>query len=72
MSTEINFEQMSVTEKLRIMEQLWDNLCRVETDIPSPEWHGSVLRERESLVRDGSDEFVDWDQAKREMRKQIS
>ena len=72
MSTEINFEQMSVTEKLSMMERLWDALCRVGTEIPSPEWHGNVLSERESLARDGSDEFVDWDQAKKEMRKQIS
>ena len=34
MSVEINFEQLSVTENLRMMEQFWDNLCRIEMDIP--------------------------------------
>ncbi len=72
MSVVINFEQMSVSEKLRMMELLWDDLCRTESDIPSPQWHENVLRERENMVRDGSDEFIDWDQAKKEMRKKIS
>jgi len=72
MSVEINFEQMSVSEKLRVMELLWDDLCHTKSDIPSPQWHENVLMERENLIRDGSDEFVDWDQAKKEMRKQIS
>ena len=72
MSAEINFEQMNVSEKLRIMELLWDDLCRTESNIPSPQWHENVLTERENMVRDGSDEFVDWDQAKKEMRKKIS
>ena len=72
MSVNINFEQMSVSEKLRIMELLWDDLCTTESDIPSPQWHENVLTEREKLILDGKDEFVDWDQAKTEMRKQIS
>ena len=59
---------MNVSEKLRIMELLWDNLCHTESDIPSPQSHESVLLEREILIRDGKDEFVDWDQAKKEMR----
>ncbi len=36
MSVVINFEQMSVSEKLRMMELIWDDLCRTESDIPSP------------------------------------
>lgn len=36
MSAKINFQQMSVSEKLRMMELLWDDLCRTESDIPSP------------------------------------
>ena len=69
MNVEINIDQMSISEKLRIMELLWDDLCHTESDIPSPQWHEDVLMERENLIRDGRDEFVDWDQAKKEIRK---
>ena len=72
MRVELNFQQMSVSEKLRIMELLWDDLCRTESDIPPPQWHENVLIERENMVRDGSDEFIDWDQAKNEIRQKIS
>lgn len=72
LTTQIDIEKMSISEKLRIMELLWDDLCHAESDIPSPQWHENVLMERENLIRDGKDEFVDWDQAKKEMRQQIS
>jgi len=72
MKAEINFEQMTIIDKLRIMELLWDDLCRTESEIPSPQWHKQILMEREKLIREGEDEFVDWDQAKKEIRRQIS
>lgn len=34
--------------------------------------HGNVLKEREQRLRDGRDKFVDWDQAKKDIRNSIS
>jgi hypothetical protein len=72
MNVEINFELMSDSEKLRIMELSWDDLCHSEPDIPPPQWNESVLVERENLIRDSRDVFVDCDQAKKEMKKKTS
>jgi Putative addiction module component len=38
-------EKMSREEKLRIMEELWADLSRDESQVESPAWHGDVLRE---------------------------
>ena len=46
-------ERMSVTERLRAMDQLWDSLNRCDDKIPSPDWHRDVLAERKALAQSG-------------------
>jgi hypothetical protein len=64
-------ENMSVAEKLLLMERLWTDLSRRPADIPSPEWHGDVLAEREAAVREGQTSFVDWADAKQRLRERL-
>jgi hypothetical protein len=67
----LNLEEMTTEEKLKTMEMLWDDLCRTAPDFSSPSWHEDVLREREQRIREGKDKFVDWDQAKKDIRNSI-
>ncbi len=53
MSTDIPLEGMAVSDKLALMERLWDDLSRCPENVPSPEWHGDVLAERIAAVREG-------------------
>ena len=62
---------MTVPEKLRAMEDIWDDLCRTENVIPSPEWHGDVLQARERRIQSGDATFVDLDEAKRRVLDQV-
>jgi hypothetical protein len=39
--------------------------------VPSPAWHGDVLRARERRLADGSALFLDIDDAKQAVREQI-
>lgn len=55
---------MSVEEKLRAMELIWENLRRDEKNIPVPQWHRDLLDEREQLIADGKAHFEDWEAAK--------
>src|SRR5580698_9737515 len=43
MAVEIPVAQMSVEEKLRAMELLWENLRQDERDVPVPQWHKDLL-----------------------------
>jgi len=63
----IDLEQMTIEEKLKAMEMLWDDLCRSAPDFSSPSWHEDVLKEREQRIKDGKERFVDWDQAKKDL-----
>jgi putative addiction module component (TIGR02574 family) len=61
--------ELTVSEKLQMMESLWDSLCQQPTNIPSPAWHGEILVQRENALRQGSDHFSAWDTAKANLRK---
>ena len=68
----IQIEQLTVHEKIQFMESLWDSLCAKSEDVASPTWHGEVLQDREEAVKNQVDSFVDWDEAKQAIRKQVS
>ncbi len=71
MSISLPLEKMSVEEKLQAMESIWDDLCGRADSLASPAWHGEVLAERESTLQGGDDEFIDWDTAKQNIKKQL-
>ena len=64
MPTTLPLNEMTVAEKLRVMEAIWGDLCHRGEAIPSPAWHGEVLAERERLVAEGKASFSDWEQAR--------
>ncbi len=72
MSIELEIENMTLEEKLRTMEALWANLSRNEQDLQSPAWHEQVLDEREQRVKSGQEQFVSWEDAKRELRDRLA
>ena len=69
MNTVMDLGKLTRIEKLRAMEELWEDLTRHADDYPSPQWHADVLREREEAIKAGKDEFVPWAEAKRILRE---
>ena len=68
MDASLPLEKMSVEDKLRTMELLWDNLSRTPSDVPSPVWHRDVLAAREERVREGKEKFIPWEEAQKSLR----
>jgi len=62
---------MSLHEKLHAMEALWDEIARNEDQVEVPQWHKDLLDEREALIREGKAKFMDWDEAKKQIRETI-
>lgn len=72
MTAVLSIEGMSVTDKLRTMELLWDDLRqRAEVDV-SPDWHGEELGLREQALATGRDRAEDWNAAKRSIRDSLA
>ena len=61
-------ERMSVTERLRAMDQLWDSLTRDGDEIPSPDWHQDVLADRKTRAQRGEAKFLTLDQLRSRLR----
>lgn len=70
--TTLQIEKLTVTEKLQIMESLWDSLCAKAENIAIPAWHDEVLQERQNALNRGIDTFVGWNEAKMHIRNQLS
>ena len=68
----LNIQKMTIEEKLRTMEVLWDDICRKVPDLASPQWHGDILKDREEKIKQGKDKFIDWEQAKKDIQDSIS
>lgn len=68
----VDIERMSTVDKLRLMENLWQNLSQDDSAVVSPSWHADVLQERERLTASGEEEFIEWETAKQQLRKDLA
>ncbi|MBN1647629.1 MAG: addiction module protein [Spirochaetales bacterium] len=71
MKHSLPLKNMTVEEKIIIMESLWDDLCKDQDQISSPDWHGSILKQREQQLKSGDDLFTDWQEAKENIQNSI-
>ncbi|MCL4790166.1 MAG: addiction module protein [Verrucomicrobia bacterium] len=62
---------MTQAEKLMVMEALWEDLSQDEQTFESPAWHQEELAVTEERVKSGTEQFVDWEKAKKELRGQF-
>lgn len=69
MTVGLPLDRMSTEEKLRVLEETWDSLSATPDEVPSPDWHGEVLKRREEKVKNGESKFIEWDEAKRNIRE---
>ena len=58
-------------EKLRIIETLWADLAGDEDAFESPAWHEEELKKTEADFAAGRIEALDWEDAKKELRKRF-
>ena len=64
--------QLSLAQKLDLMETLWADLSRDEQTLKSPAWHETVLKDREEAFAAGKVTVSEWEQAKKRIKKKVS
>jgi putative addiction module component (TIGR02574 family) len=72
MTVVLPLDQMTVPEKLQLMEELWDNLSKSPAALESPDWHKEVLDECMAKAASGQEKFTPWETAKDEIRRSVS
>ena len=63
--------QLPLREKLLAMEAIWDDISRAEAVLEVPQWHKDILDEREQLIAEGKARFIDWEDAKKQIRQAV-
>lgn len=71
MHVHLPLDQMSLADKLEVMELLWSDLSRKPEQLPSPDWHKEELLERKRLADEGKLKFLDWETAFRDLREEV-
>ena len=72
MSISLPLEQMTIEEKLRVMEAIWENLCQHADELEPPAWHGKVLEALEESIERGEETFENWETVRRRIRDSLS
>jgi hypothetical protein len=72
MAINLPLKDMTLQEKLAIMESIWEDLARLPEAIESPTWHKDLLDERRQRLAEGTSRFTDWETAKADIRKNLS
>ena len=65
-------DKMTIEEKLHVIEVVWADIKKTEDQIPIPEWHLEILREREELLAGGKTDFVDLQTMKQLVAEDIA
>jgi putative addiction module component (TIGR02574 family) len=71
MNITLPLHEMTVEEKLQLMEAIWDDLSRNAEQLPPPDWHAQELAAREAAIGRGEDTFEDWETARQKIEQSI-
>jgi hypothetical protein len=71
MKLDLPLDEMSIEEKLLLMENIWKDLKKSEQDFPSPEWHEEELNQCEKSITEGESTFINWEEAKKNIRNAV-
>jgi len=63
-----SLRQLPRSEKLKLMETLWEELSRPDDEFVSPAWHAKELAATERRLAEGKEQVLDWDAAKQSLR----
>ena len=63
--------QMPRSEKLKLMETLWEEVSQPDSQFESPAWHAKALAETERRLAEGKEQVMDWAKAKKALRSKF-
>jgi hypothetical protein len=70
MTVQEQISQLPRDEKLKLLETLWSDLARPDSEFESPSWHEGALNDTERRLSEGAEEVLDWETAKKRLRNE--
>ena len=72
MKTVLDLNDMTISETIAIMEEIWSHLSNTGDAYAPPDWHGRILEERSRLAHTGEVGFTNWETAKKQIIDRVS
>lgn len=69
---DLPISDLSLAQKLDLMEALWADLSRDDKNLESPAWHKEILEDRRKAFEAGKISASDWEEAKKRIKKRVS
>ena len=61
---------LSPSEKLQLVEDLWDDLAASPSDVPLYDWQKKELEQRKLRLMSNPESGISWNEIKRRVRRQ--
>ena len=67
-STELHeLETLGVSERVQLVQDLWDSIARSNADLPVPQWQQDELSRRKQRFLQHPEEARSWDEVRRDI-----
>jgi len=67
-----SISELSLTQKLGLLESVWSELSKEDKNLNSPDWHKNILKEREISLESNQAKFSNWNDAKERIKRNVS
>lgn len=57
-------EKLSISERLLLVEELWDSIAHSNVDVPMPQWQKQTLDNRKENYLNNPDSGTKWEEVK--------
>lgn len=65
------FDDLSVEEQIDFIQSLWDRIASTPEQVPVPEWHKSILRERLAVYQANPTNVRSWEDVRKEIERKL-
>jgi putative addiction module component (TIGR02574 family) len=71
MLAQAEIRQMSLPEKLALLETVWAEISSDPSQVEVPQWHKDILDDRDLALQEGRATVLEWDEAKKQIDQAI-
>jgi len=59
-----DIQNMSIAERMNLIEQIWDSIRQDEEQLATPLWHETILKDRKKRYESGELKMFSFDEVK--------
>ncbi len=68
----LEVERLDLSEKLMLVEEIWDSIAESNSELPMPQWQKEELDKRYDAYQKGNIELHSWEDINISIRKKIN